>query len=351
VKGRLVLHVGPLKTGTTYLQEGLRGRRASLREQGWLYPLSDKHLNHERALSSFLGPAIPWVSQSLADSRAKSGKELVKEANSWDGTLLLSAEALGAIDGEAAQRTLDLFPDRDVHVVVTARELGGTIPSHATQLYKVGRAEALSSICARFARERGTAGSSFWRMYDYAGLVQRWSALPRVSGVTVVTLPGRGADPGELWRRFAKACGLPDGPLREAPVVPPSLANLSPSAAEARLLRTVTLEARRQELDPKEIHELFSAILFQGLMPRPAESRRDKLRVPSEHAAEVRAWSQDDVRRLREMDVRVVGDLDELVARVPAPEDGVPDLSLPGPDEQLSLEAAAAVIVGMFRPR
>lgn len=351
MKGPLVLHVGPLKTGTTYLQEGLRGRRGALRDAGWLYPLSDKHLNHERALSSFLGPAIPWVSQALADSRAKSGKELVKEASSWDGTLLLSAEALGAIDGDAAQRTLDLFPDREVRVVITARELGGVIPSHATQLYKVGRAEALSSICARFARERETGESSFWRMYDYSGLVSRWAALERVTGVTVVTLPRSGSAPGELWSRFADACGLPAGPLHEAPVVPPSLANLSPSAAEARLLRTVTLEARRQGLEASEIHELFTAILFKGLMERPADSRKDKLRVPSEHAAEVLSWSRDDVERLRSMSIRIVGDLDELVARVPAPEDGVPDLSLPGPEEQLSLEAAAAVVVGMFRSR
>ena len=345
--GRLVLHIGPLKTGTTYLQEGFRARREALADLGWLYPLPGQ-LNQERALWGLLGPKIAWVSEDQQRRHRTPARALLDETKAWDGPLLVSAEALCAVDDEGARQTVEHFPDRPVRIVITARELGGLIPSHATQKYKVGHNESLSSLMNRLSRERRTLSGPFWRMYDIPALIERWGAVEAVDEVVVVTLPASGSAPGELWRRFAEAAGWDDESMLVAPEVAPNLANLSPSAAESRFLRTLSLEVQRLDMPRPYVHGLFTMVLNRGLLGRDRSERGRNLQVPPGWVKQVAQWAGEDIERIARTSARVIGDLRDLEARIPNFGADARDESIPNDDERESLEAAAAAMIAVY---
>ena len=345
--GRLVLHIGPLKTGTTYLQEGFRARREALADLGWLYPLPGQ-LNQERALWGLLGPKITWVSEDQQRRHRTPARALLDETKAWDGPLLVSAEALCAVDDEGARQTVEHFPDRAVRIVITARELGGLIPSHATQKYKVGHNESLSSLMNRLSKERQSLSGPFWRMYDIPALIERWGALDAVDEVVVVTLPASGSAPGELWRRFAQAAGWDDEAMLVAPEVAPNLANLSPSASESRFLRTLSLQVQRLDVPRPYVHGLFTMVLNRGLLGRDRSERGRNLQVPPGWIKQVSQWAGEDIERISRTAARVVGDLSDLEARIPVAGDGARDESIPTDDERESLEAASAAILAVY---
>ena len=345
--GRLVLHIGPLKTGTTYLQEGFRARREALADLGWLYPLPGQ-LNQERALWGLLGPKIAWVSEDQQRRHRTPARALLDETKAWDGPLLVSAEALCAVDDEGARQTVEHFPDRPVRIVITARELGGLIPSHATQKYKVGHNESLSSLMNRLSKERQSLSGPFWRMYDIPALIERWGALDAVDEVVVVTLPASGSAPGELWRRFAQAAGWDDEAMLVAPEVAPNLANLSPSASESRFLRTLSLQVQRLDVPRPYVHGLFTMVLNRGLLGRDRSERGRNLQVPPGWIKQVSQWAGEDIERISRTAARVVGDLSDLEARIPVAGDGARDESIPTDDERESLEAASAAILAVY---
>jgi hypothetical protein len=56
---QIVLHIGTMKSGTTYLQHGIINQLAELESAGWLYPLdfapTQGAINHERAIYGLVG--------------------------------------------------------------------------------------------------------------------------------------------------------------------------------------------------------------------------------------------------------------------------------------------------------
>lgn len=341
MKQRLVLHVGPLKTGTTYLQAGFQQRRDTLAEHGWLYPGSV--LNQEKAFFGLIGGAIPWVSPELQAEKAAQGEALISQVNGWDGPVLVSAEALCSVLDEDVKRVTDFFPDRPVRVVVTGRDLGRLLPSHVTQLYKTGNAEGLTPFLQRVTDQRPGREGEFWRMHDLPALVARWHALDVVDEVVLVTLPRSGGSPDALWARFVEAAGWTEPGLVAAPEVPPSEANLALTGPETRLVRTLNLEMRRQGRDPQYARRIISTILHEGLAKRDPSQRGERVLVPASWRETLEGWAEEDIAALRGMDLRVVGDLDDLRPQSIAKEDV--DASAVTPQEQDSLQAAAVALI------
>lgn len=202
----VVLHIGLMKSGTTYLQRVLHTNRARLAEQGFAFPGDDWRLQ-------------VLAVEELIDRRTK-GKPVV--AGSWDalvaaigahaGPSLVSMEFLSAADAKQAGRAVASFPGRRVRVVITVRDLARTIPALWQERVRTGDTAtypefvqfALSSgRSVRHPRKRMPL-----RGQDLERVLTTWQPLVAPEDLVVVTVPPNGAPRDLLWQRFCEAVGL-----------------------------------------------------------------------------------------------------------------------------------------------
>ena len=195
---RVLLHVGPPKTGSTYLQRLLWLHREDLARQDVLVPLA-----HENEM---------WLAANDVQDGAFVRTDQPEGRGAWarvtgralasPGRSVLSHELLGLSTGAHVERIITSLASADVHVVVMARSLAATLPSLWQEAVKM--ADPDSAWPEFLAAQR--AERSPWT--DPAGIVRRWSRHLPTSSVHVVTVPPRGTDPAVLLGRFAEAVGI-----------------------------------------------------------------------------------------------------------------------------------------------
>jgi len=120
------LHIGLHKTGTTFLQNVLRANSAALVEQGIIYP--GRNIESQKLAVWDLFGRRP---KGAPDGRINGQwNVLVDEINSSELPVgLISEEYLSLATARQAGRAVASFPDAEVHVVVTARDLGRVLLS------------------------------------------------------------------------------------------------------------------------------------------------------------------------------------------------------------------------------
>lgn len=204
---RVVLHVGLMKSGTTFLQGRLGANRDALASQGVLFP------------------APPWSRQvqavkDLAGSpEATSGAwdELVGELRPHAGTAVISMEFLGPIGAERLRRLPADFPETRVEAVVTVRDLGRTVPAMWQEAMQNRRSWTWQEYVEAVRSGTGDAGKAFWRQQGADRIVQTWADVLGRDAVTVLTVPPKGADSGALWDRFCEVLGVHHDAWADAP--------------------------------------------------------------------------------------------------------------------------------------
>jgi hypothetical protein len=315
VARRVVLHVGTMKSGTTYVQASLFAQRERLARAGVLVP--GKKWGHQ----------VSAVRQILGRRAARPAwQTLVEQVAAHPGDAVVSMEFLGPANEQAARRVVEGLAPAEVEVVVTARDLNRTLPSMWQETIQNGRTWSWEDYLAdarRLApgRDRGhadrkTAGGTFWRQQHLARIVTDWSRLVGRDRVRLVTLPPPGADPAELGRRFVEASGLPLDPTLPVPS-----SNESLGLASALVLRRVNEELTAQGLDFPQGQRLRKHVLAKTSLVHLAR-QEPRLGLP------VADWvtEQTDATRatLRADGVQLVGDwadLDPVPVRGVAPED------------------------------
>lgn len=248
---RVVVHVGLTKTGTTHLQALLAAHREPLLAAGWLYPDLGPG-THFRAAADvrrsahLLGLEPSRVDGAWAALCAEARRHVQSGAASGGGGVLLGHEVLAGATAEQAMAALAHLDGLDVHVVVTARDLGRQAVAHWQERVKLGETRSFADFETEELRadsgrdpgpDAGGVRPRFWHGQDLADTLARWTA----GGATghLVVGPAPGAPREELWRRFAAALGVPSGP--DGPVDPalPVAGNPSLGAPEVALVREV----------------------------------------------------------------------------------------------------------------
>jgi hypothetical protein len=308
----VVLHIGTMKTGTSYLQQVLARNLTLLEADGIRYP--------NRTVGT--GRAVRQVVADGDDAFHLDGawSALAQESRAWPGRLVvISNELLSFVSGDVAKRVIESLRPARVTVVVTARDIARLLPSAWQNKVKHGRAwpfaTYVESVMAAGPEPRGPA-RSFWHHHDLTSILDRWVAAVGAENVVVIPVPPSGSDPTLLWERFASVIGV-DAAAYDASQDRRS--NLSMGYAETELLRRVNLDLRRR-LEPDAQKRLVLQYLAnEVLRPDPTESddRASAVLSPGAHD-----WA---VRRSRELaedvvarGVQVIGSVDELV---PAPQD------------------------------
>ena len=235
-------------------------------------------------------------------------------------------------------------------MVLTARDLGRVVLSAWQQGLKSGASRSLAGYVDMIDQGHGDDRAAFWREYDVAAIVRRWSALVGPENVTVVTVPKRGADHAELWRRFVRAADLPPEFVDVVPQKHDEAANISLRIPELSLLLALNRwNDGAMSGSPGRTMRSWLVTHWREQRGTDAEIPGEPLRIPQGRAGAIKRWAREQVQACQQLECRLEGDWDDLL---------VPDDVATGPQRQCeptdaadaaALKVAADAVVGLWR--
>lgn len=302
---RLVLHVGLMKSGTSFLQQVMQTNRRLLHDRGVLFPgpwrrqvqATRDIIEHGGADQEPLAGDGPW-------------RSLMTQVDAWPGTAVMSMEFLGPRGRPKIRDIVRELPRTDLTVVISTRDLARTIPAMWQENIQNWGQRPWEDYLAGVRQEDRDGpgpGRGFWNRQDTPSIVERWQQGAGAERVTVLTVPPPGAPRPLLWQRFASILGVePEGFDLDV------ASNPSLGLASLEVLRA--LNAR---LDGGFAGRQIPTGTYERTVKRLLSKRvlagRDEPRL-GYHADWVVERADADIVRLRALGVRVVGDLEELRA-------------------------------------
>jgi hypothetical protein len=336
----VVLHVGTPKSGTTFLQQALWRHREALLEQAVTCPGSGgKEMFHAAIEVREVFDRWGLDPQEHRGTWAR----LCAEAREFAGTTVMSHEILAPATPEQISRAWEHLEGLDVHLVLTARDLGRQMVSEWQERVKNGSTSSFSAFAKAALRQvrSGQRAGLLWGYHDVPAVLDRWGSRLPADHVHLVMAPAPGADSCELWRRFGDACGFDATQLD--PTAPGRKGNQSLGQPQISLLRRVN-----EELDGRIKQPRYARIVkrqFAQTILASQSSRRPE--TPASLVAELREVAQSWVEVVQERGYAVHGDLAQLVP--PLPQDAAPS-----PDEvaaEEELQAAVSAIAELLVDR
>lgn len=300
---RVYLHVGTPKSGTSYLQDRLARNRDELERQGLDY-VRTRTGDHFEAALDLIGERWAGAEKSVAgqwDALALDGRKSRRH-------LVISHEILAAATPERVAHALASFPQHEVHVVVTARDLGRQVPAEWQERVKHrgGRdyTEFLKALMRNYRRKDHSLW--FWRVQHLPLILETWGSSLPPEQVHLVTVPQHGAPPDELWHRFGSVLGLDP----RATYAPSETTNASLGGPEVTMLRKLN-KALAERKVPREtyVEWVRESIVKDVLAQRPGKVPAT---VPPKRRPQVEkitaAWTEE----IRGLGIDIVGDLADL---------------------------------------
>ena len=257
---QVFLHVGTMKSGTSYLQSVLRRNREALTEAGVLAP---------RRMVAAASDALGNKGGNRTMDIRGEWSRVVTEIGAWQGQrVIASHEFLAAASAEQALSIIQSLAPHRVTVVITARDLLRVIPSHWQTVIKGAKTWSFGDYVRYLLDEPGTRGGAqrahagFWRHHDLARVVAAWGDAVGLANVVVVTVPPPGAPADLLWKRFADVVGLESARYDHEP---DAQSNVSMSYAETEMLRQINVLVE-PELSPFEYRSIVNNYFANELM-------------------------------------------------------------------------------------
>jgi len=319
-----------LKSGTTYIQEFCSRNRKALLDAGLLWTASVANF---RAVDDLLGTWRPRPGLEGAWER------MSRRIQAHDGDALISNELLSPIYPPKMEQLVNALAPAEVRVIITARDLGRVLPSH----WQDGiRNRQTTSWDDFFAAVRGTEGSdqelhtSFWRKHGVGAMVVRWAKQVGLDNITVVTVPPAGSPATLLVERFFAAMGVELTGFAE-----PTYLHESFGVHSVEVMRR--LNERVGDFDWLRYQWGFRHSLSRYVLA-PRSSSEPSLRLTRDE----REWAAKRagfvIEAIEESQVRVIGDLNDLMPALPTESDPVSRAETTEPE---LLEAALDGMAGM----
>ena len=302
---KVYLHIGLHKTGTTYLQNVFRANRKQLDGEDVYFPGAKGEPVQALAVWDLMGRQPRGVSDRRV---AGSWQRLVEHVNASSlPTALISEERISLATLKQASAAVSAFPASEVHVIVTARDLGRVAVSSWQESIKNSQtwtwqqyAEAISDP----DRVATSPARGFWLRQDLAAICATWEPTVPVSHLHVVTVPPSGSSSDELLRRFASVVGFdPEAMTRE-----PRWNNETVGLAATEVIRRVN-----ERLDGRLNQREHDKVMKMTVVPELAKQvQRARFALPEEHLAWATARADTWIAELSARGYHVVGDLEEL---------------------------------------
>jgi hypothetical protein len=295
---RVYLHIGTMKSGTTYIQEFCTRNRDALLEAGLLWTASVMNF---RAVDDLLGTWRPRPGVEGAWGR------LTSRIEAHDGAALISNELISPIFPPKMEQLVQALAPAEVHVIITARDLGRVLPSH----WQEGtRNRQTASWREFFAAVKGEEGSDeqlntgFWRKHGVGAMVNRWAKQVGLDNVTVVTVPPSGSPSTLLVDRFFAAMGIELTEFEQPKYLHESLGVQSVEVMRRLNERSADFEWLRYQWGFKQ------SLSRHVLTPR--SSREPSIRLTRQEREWACKRAEVTISAIEETGVKVVGDLSDL---------------------------------------
>ncbi len=330
---KLYFHLGLPKSGSTYLQTVLGNNRMALREAGHVYPFVRQEGMFHAAVEMAGAPARWGLRREDIDG---TFAHLLRRGRRLGGTVLISHEIFGSATRAQIAAMAPLLEGFEVHLVITARDLGRTATAEWQEQVKNGNPrsfeEFVGELLSHLPEDLGDT-SGFWRSQNLSHLLDRWQQLVPAEQIHVVTCPRAGTAPDLLWRRFAEAVEL-DPVTVDLSLIPPR--NESLGTAQIAFLRRVVarLDGRLAQPWYSRVAKRWFAQTLLGSIGGSA-----KPVTPAAVGRRLAAVSGQWIEQIEAGGFRVHGDLAELLPEiagddVPPPDeasdsamlDGLPDV-------------------------
>lgn len=301
VAKRVVLHIGAMKSGTSFIQNVLGQNRAVL-EQHDIRFACERWRHQVLAVHDLIDHGGPEQPPFEPDGY---WRRMVEDIEQWPGTAIVSMEFLAPRQGPKIDIIKEAFAGADLQVVLTARDLARSLPAMWTETMQNRGVRTWEEFleAVHHPDEGAKVGQWFWRNQRIPMIAERWSEAVGRDHFTLVTVPPKGAPPSLLWDRFASVAGIPEGlcnlEVRSNPGI---------DAASAMVLRALNERLEAEGYERQDYERVVKGVLAkQGMVRRGREA------VPlGLDERWVRRRSNRQVARLRRLDLRVVGDLADL---------------------------------------
>jgi len=299
----IFLHIGTPKSGTTYLQSRMVANHEQAKEQGLLWP-GPAWKAHVEAVGELrelergrqLEPDGPWL-------------RLAREAREWPGPrVLISMEWLVACRPHQISAAIESLAPGRVEVICTARDLLRTFVTQWQEMTKNRRPWGWSQFVEEMLANRpGPVCRAFWWQQDVPVILRKWGKLVSSERVHLVTVPPEGSDPELLWQRFCSVLDL-DG----RSFLSPRHTNDSLGVVSAGLMQRVNVRAIDQGVADADYKQVFQGTLAINILAgkRGAEQA---IAVSEEVDTWIRARAERMVKKLRRLDINVVGRVEDLL--------------------------------------
>ncbi len=337
------LHIGAMKTGTTFLQQLLATNRDALAAAGFLFPGS-RWTDQDLATRDVLGlarkdPSMRAVCEGTWDKMAA-------EMLTFDGRAsIFSMEFLSFAGTRQAARVISSLDGAEVHVILTVRDAVRNLPAQWQTSCRNGGTVSWPTF-ARGARwggrlgrlGRGQGARVFAMAQGVPRMLRAWGRAVPADHLHVVTVPPSGSHPLLLWRRFASVVGVdPD-------VCPKDQENSNPSLGQpsADLMRRVNADLGR--VSPSDYRPTVKGQLAKTLRERSGRESEPTL-DPATHRFAL-SWNRRVRTAIERSGAGLTGDLADLPVDSPPAPDGS-RLSEPSTAEILA--AAATARDGLIR--
>ncbi len=341
--GRVFLHIGEPKTGTTFLQQVMWGNRRELAAEGLVLP-GHHAQDHFRASQDLRG--IEKLPSDPAGSWTGEWDILAQQARQAQQVAVISHELFCAADEEQAARAVRSLQPAEVHVVLTVRDMASLLPAEWQETIKHRNARGwtdwLSDVIDRESVDADRRQWWFWRVHDTLALLAIWARHVPAERVHVITMPALNAGTGRLWERFAGLLGID-----------PSSADVSRARPNASLgMPEIEFLRRLNEKLPDEVPDWFymwtvkEGVAHRALADRP---RTGRLVLPADREAWAKEQAEALIAGLAGSGYQVIGDLDELRPRPAGGPAGPAAGQPPGQVLDAAVDAAAALVVNQYR--
>jgi hypothetical protein len=309
---KVYLHIGTRKSGTTSLQHALAASSDALREVGVHLLLPVREVAKQRLMDPLrvLRSADSDDAHGVARDAVRALRAEIEENGAT--THLLSVETLAEMPRRVTDVVIGELADFEVHVVVTGRHWGVTIPSEWQQGVKSRLTITLPDFVTAI-EERGEAATGFLARQDVPDIVDRWGALLPPDRVHVVAVPPRTAAAGvTLLDLFCGVVGFDPSLL----TLPSGDLNTSLSLGQAELVRRIN-EALGDRLPLSGGYQeaVRKWVVRGGLM----KQERSSIKLPTECAAWAAAEARAQLDALLASGIDLIGRPEDLLPAPDAP--------------------------------
>ena len=307
-KGKVLIHIGGPKTGTTAIQTALAENRHALHERGILYPgtginqqVSLYPLNRIAGFQNFVsGDPSLW-------------EQLVDEVNQWEGVVVLSSEVLISVPTDVVNEIVDTVGTSQIEILITGRSLHEIVVSQWQESIKAGDTISLREYANEIAQGPKNATDSsliFWLVTDYVTPIQRWSQRLGIENIIVQCVDT--TQPDATLRSFEQIAEIPSGLLGTSVQ---NTVNRSLTYAEAELIRScneILLQDSASSHDYSTLKPKFRRKIL-SIMP---QENNGKIELPTSYYESIATFVNMEVQRIVDSGARIKGDI-SLLTRIP----------------------------------